>query len=1566
VPKFCPSAGREGNTTQFEYNNTQAHYLDKIVDPLGRTGIKNEYDQQGRLSKTLDVNGKAVEYQYDLTQSTETILDVFGKPTTFIYDDRGNILQQIDAKGGITLWTYDQDNNLLSETDADGVRTQYTYNDSGDRLSIEDGAGNITRMTYGPQGKIASIVTPTGLTVFMNYDKQGNLLSSTDADGLTTTYEYATKGKPSRQVGPDGQVTQWSYDPVGNPNRLTDSRGNTTTSSYDANGRITTARSTFDLNGQQYTLSTAYTYDAEGRIVSSTNSQGNTQSTVYNSLGQVASTTDLLGNVTQFEYDQKGQPIKVILPDNTPDNPNDNPVVRKDYDALGRVISETSPTGLVNRYVYNEVGRLVETILPDTTPDIWDDNPRTKTEYTAAGRVKARVDVFGNREEYTYDVLGQLIQVKDVLGNFTSYTYTIGGQLASIIDPRNRKTEFFYDAKARLVETRFFDGTSSKVTYDALGRVASDTNVLGQTTRYEYDTYGQLKTVINALGDRTTYEYDQRKNLVSVTDALGQTTQFVYDQYGRQVKTIYANGDQGEMTYDQYNRLTQLTDENQNATQYRYDNLSQLIEIQQANGAKTTYNFDTLGRLTQVMNANQNITTYEFDAFNRLTATILPMGQRSQTAYDRYGLQSSTTDYNGDTIQYAYDGYGRLAQKSFSDLQLDTVSYTYDGVTSQLTAVTDGRGLTRYAYDLYDRMAEVTNPDGASVSYGYDVLGNRTSLTTPTGTTYYTYNALNWLDTVEKEGQILADYDYDAVGNLVKKTLANRTVETSQYDTRNRLIQLQTQNAAGTVLSGYQYLLDGVGNRTQVVESSGRTVNYVYDALNRLTQEAIADPALGNRTIDYTFDLVGNRLSRNDSVVGLTTYLYDANDRLTQTTAGTTVTQFTYDHNGSLIQRSDGTQTTAYRWANDGENRLMGVTSINGAQTKVLEFLYDAQGTRVATIEDGERTNYLTGWALPQVLLEYDEDGNILKDYDHGLGLIRSQTAGTEAFYHTDGLGSTRPLTNANGAVTDRYNYDAYGVLLSHAGTDSNSFLFAGEQRDAATGLDYLRARYYDPNLGRFISKDPFSGFITDPMSQHDYQYAHANPITNTDPTGYMTLMDVGAAIAVAGVLSSFGWSTAYIISDPDIYAEDVYGLYGQWGMGFAQGISGGFITDLYSAATGEQVKPSNDFLWQMGFMAGTSLLMGAGFAIGAGKTTIGVGRAVWVGFTDGYGAGKGIMGLADGKWEQDDVWNLLSLLPIAGPMLGGTAKGIASMRAANRAGQGVNNTGRAIDRVARELTEVRTRVESPGGTPAPQAVPDPLPTGRDPVPTTPDAPKGCFIAGTDVLTSDGIQDIETIQVGDYVMADDPNTPGDIQARRVTQVFVHDVVTVIDLYIDGEVITTTEEHPFWVPELGWVKAKDLQVGTTLQTEDGRVVDVDGVQKRTGEFKVYNFEVEGFHSYFVSDLGVLVHNNCDPNIPPEIYNPEPEFDPDFDALKRDLASQQQMSEPGIMMAGPGSKNNTILRDAPRLASEYGGNAADWAKKSSTAYDSGNGTHVETHWYENVSTGQRVEYKTKIYP
>jgi RHS repeat-associated protein len=620
-----------------------------------------------------------------------------------------------------------------------------------------------------------------------------------------------------------------------------------------------------------------------------------------------------------------------------------------------------------------------------------------------------------------------------------------------------------------------------------------------------------------------------------------------------------------------------------------------------------------------------------------------------------------------------------------------------------------------------------------------------------------------------------------------------------------------------------------VGNRMQVVENNGRTVDYQYDILNRLTSEQITDSTNGNRAFNYTYDLAGNRLTKGDSLLGVTNYSYDTNNRLTQTGLGTTITQFTYDNNGSMINRTDGINTVTYNWANDGENRLLSLTATNPTSTTSSQYVYDAMGNRVASTTDGVRTNYLVAGNIAQVLLEYDANGVITSDYTEGIGLIRKQSANREGFYHTDALGSTRLITDNVGLVLDRYNYDAFGANLNQINTFANSFQFAGEQRDG-TGLDYLRARYYDASLGRFISKDPYAGSITDPYSQHSYQYAHANPVRYTDPTGYFTMGEALATIdlmAQLAVVGSTSFGAGYLLGAA-ASGEDIFPLFGEFAGGFAGGVSGGFLTDVYEAGTGTKVEPKHAMLYQAGNVAG----IGVSFLTGMRAVTWAkaiTGPQKWVAGTlvglDVYGAGKATNELyqsyqQNGAFEREDAWNLLAYVPLLG-----AAGGVKKFFAANKA-------AKADDVVKAATSNTVTK------------------TGN------------CFVAGTEILTSEGEKKIEDIQVGDWVVADDPNTVGEIEYKQVLDTFVRHTDKLVDLYIDGEVISTTGEHPFWTPDKGWVEAKDLVVGSLVQTEDGRIIDVDRVEKREGDFTVYNFKVEGFHTYFVSDLGILVHNaNC---------------------------------------------------------------------------------------------------------
>jgi RHS repeat-associated protein len=484
------------------------------------------------------------------------------------------------------------------------------------------------------------------------------------------------------------------------------------------------------------------------------------------------------------------------------------------------------------------------------------------------------------------------------------------------------------------------------------------------------------------------------------------------------------------------------------------------------------------------------------------------LGQRSVTVYDPAGNVASATDFNGNTISFEYDLNNRLIDKHLPDGTSVHFSYT---VTGQEKSITDFRGVTDFEYDARDRLLARTDPDGQTISYTYDKAGNRTSVTTAAGATQYTFDALNRQETVTDPELGVTRYTYDGVGNLIRTDFPNGTTETRQYDALDRLTFLKNFGPLG-VISSYAYTLDAAGKRTAVLEDTGRKVQYLYDPLYRLTSESITDPVAGNRTIGYSYDPVGNRLSRTDSAEGLTIYGYDDNDRLLFENLAGDMTLYTYDNNGNTLSRFHNSQDNAlFRW--DFENRLVGADVIDATGTHHITNQYDSNGIRTAQIVDGQETRFLIDTVQPyaQVLMEYRPSGLITVSYVYGRDLISQNRGGVKSFYHVDGLGSTRALTDGSGAVTDRYVYDAFGRMIGRVGSTENLYLFAGEQREAITDLYYLRTRYGNVGTGRFVSRDTFAGALLQPETLHRYLYANANPINLIDPSG-----EIGLETAIA------------------------------------------------------------------------------------------------------------------------------------------------------------------------------------------------------------------------------------------------------------------------------------------------------------------------------------------------------------------------------------------------------------------------------------------------------------------
>jgi len=466
-------------------------------------------------------------------------------------------------------------------------------------------------------------------------------------------------------------------------------------------------------------------------------------------------------------------------------------------------------------------------------------------------------------------------------------------------------------------------------------------------------------------------------------------------------------------------------------------------------------------------------------------------------SYDVLGNLARRVDFNGSETRYTYDQNSKRTGIVFWDGTTTDYSYL---ATGQRAMVSDQRGATDYNYDLMGRLIGVKNPDGTWLSYTYDEAGNRTTVSTPFGTTAYSFDALNRLvRVVDAQGQTTT-YSYNEVGSREAMNYSNGTQARYTYDPLNRLTHLENHRADLSLISSYRYTLDNLGRRVAIEEQNNRSTIFEYDALHRLVSEIITDPSSGNRNTSYIYDPVGNRLSKNENG-DLTNYSYDANDRIL-THGGTS---YSYDPNGNTHERINQDGTTTYLY--NAENRLVAVETPGGT----LGYAYDADGIRISATVNGLETGCLIdpNRDYAQVLAEIDGQGAATATYTYGTDLISQDRLGQTHFYHYDGHGSTTALSDQSATITDTYAYEAFGNLIARTGTTTNYQRYSGERYDPNLGFIYLRARHYNPSIGRFHTMDTWQGNGQDPITLHKYLYANANPVMGVDPSGHTTLMEL-------------------------------------------------------------------------------------------------------------------------------------------------------------------------------------------------------------------------------------------------------------------------------------------------------------------------------------------------------------------------------------------------------------------------------------------------------------------------
>lgn len=611
-------------------------------------------------------------------------------------------------------------------------------------------------------------------------------------------------------------------------------------------------------------------------------------------------------------------------------------------------------------------------------------------------------------------------------------------------------TTSFYDSKKREWGSMDATGFWTTSAFDGQDHVIWTTDILlsekNKGTGYTYDGNQNLIKTTDALGYSVSNTYDDRFRLIDTTDPLGNMTSFTYDDKHHLLKTRDPIGNTITATYLASGMKDTTTDARGTITRMTYDAYYNPWTTRTGSHPEVTYAYDSIGRMTSLTDQEGATTTFTYDKRNLLLSKTDPLGRTTSFTYDDAGRMTSRTDRNSHTTTYAYTPSDKVEKITYPDAT--TVNYTYN-ILDNLTSMQDATGTTTYTYDPVNRITSQTDSRGFVVHYAYDLAGNLTELTYPGDRkVLYTYDDLYLLKTVRIDWlNQEASYAYDEAGRLISLTNFNGTVTTYGYDNAGRPTSIDNAKSDNSTISSYRFTLDGNGNRTGVEQ------NEPLQAL------------LETKDTAFTYNEKKNRLL----------------------TAGNNA--FGYDKEGQLSSGYEKSYTF------DFEHRLKSVG-------EGIEFIYDGKGTRIRATRDGVMTNYVYD-AGGNLLAEADKDGNILRYYIHGKGLLAvvTETPTRMYCYHYNATGSTIAMTDETQTVVNQYSYDPHGNILTQQEQIPQSFKYVGQYGVMAepNGFYYMRARYYDPQAGRFISEDPI-GF--DGGDVNLYAYVANNSIIFIDPQG--------------------------------------------------------------------------------------------------------------------------------------------------------------------------------------------------------------------------------------------------------------------------------------------------------------------------------------------------------------------------------------------------------------------------------------------------------------------------------
>jgi len=784
---------------------------------------------------------------------------------------------------------------------------------------------------------------------------------------------------------------------------------------------------------------------------------------------------------------------------------------QKTYDGTyGLVTQETDANGNNNAYAYDSYS-----LYPATITDSLNHTFSYLYDYSS-GNVKQKTDSNNRITQYTYDGLDRLLEEKQPdLSNLTNlvtkteYTYTdtsgaVSVQETKYLDGYNSVDSYiYYDGLGRKVQekTEAEDGNYTTKDY-----VYNDIDLLEKESLPYFSSGSSRTTAITNSDLYINYAYDSLYRITSTTDSVGTVTS-TYDDWKTTITD--KNGIDKDIYKDAFDNLIEVDEHNSSSiyvTTYDYDELKNLIKITDALGNVRNFTYDGLGRnlssedLHDPNDTTYGVWTYSYDNNGNIVSRTNPNSQTTNYTYDATN-RILTEDYTGQTgteVTYVYDigtdGIGRLYSTTSADYSQINTYNPLGNISSETKTIDFNNYTTSYTYDRQGNQLTITNHDSSSVQYEYGTGGLLDNVSRKESTD------LSYID-------VVSGIDYAPTGQTTVVSYANGMQTTNTYDASElyRLSSKVTTIAGNEYGQSISYAYDNNGNITQLVDnsdtSSAKTVNYTYDDLNRLTSATATNVAEGQSAYSetYSYNAIGNITAKT----GQGTYSYEGNTGTNYanphavTSIGSTT--LTYDNNGNLLSKGTELSNT---W--DYNNRL--TQSISNSITNT--YSYDASGQRIA-LSDGTTTTI-----YPTNFFNTDSTTATKHIFAGNTEIAAITGSGENAVIHytaTDHLTGSNITTDSSNNQEELLDYLPFGTIRidEQVTTYTDQIKFAGQEYDEDTGLSYMEARYYDGNIGRFISQDPvfwnFSQIKTqllDPQSWNSYAYARNNPLINIDPTG--------------------------------------------------------------------------------------------------------------------------------------------------------------------------------------------------------------------------------------------------------------------------------------------------------------------------------------------------------------------------------------------------------------------------------------------------------------------------------